>query len=179
MMKDSTILTYSGQRFDVLNPQIDKINILDIAHACANTCRYSGQGKFYSVGQHSVLIADYILKQTSYKALGLAALLHDASEAYLTDVPSPFKSALVGYKEIESKVLETVFRKFNLRYPYDPLIKTIDTRIRFDEKKWLMPDDGVLWNNENDFTPLDIKIKSWQPRKANLMFLERFLELTS
>jgi 5'-deoxynucleotidase YfbR-like HD superfamily hydrolase len=83
----SWIQTYQGGCFEPFNPHPDQIHIRDIAHALALTCRFTGHClDFYSVAQHSVMVSQIV----SHKH-ALAGLLHDASEAYLTDVASPIK----------------------------------------------------------------------------------------
>ena len=81
------VQTFSGKRFDLLNPRIEDVCIEDIAHALANICRFNGHCReFYSVGQHSVHCADIVSEP--YK---IDALLHDAGEAYYGDITRPQK----------------------------------------------------------------------------------------
>lgn len=84
------ILTYSGIQFDFSSPTVEMIDIVDIAHALSNKCRFNGHcNNFYSVAQHCVLMVDALKNES----LGVQrqALLHDAEEAYLPDVPTPIK----------------------------------------------------------------------------------------
>ena len=54
-----TVYTYSGRLVDVLNPKPGDIAPEDIAHALACTCRFNGHSRgFYSVAQHSMLVAE-------------------------------------------------------------------------------------------------------------------------
>jgi len=77
------IRTFTGKWMDVFNPTADMIDIRDIAHALACTPRFAGHlPKFYSVAQHSIMCYDMVDKEFE-----LVALLHDASEAYLLDIP--------------------------------------------------------------------------------------------
>ena len=89
-MNGTWIQTSSGGKFYYDSDDTDCINIEDIAHALSNPCRFGGHsGRFYSVAQHSVVVA-YLVE----KELMLTALLHDASEAYVVDVPRPLKRIL-------------------------------------------------------------------------------------
>src|ERR1019366_9954250 len=83
---DGAIRTYSGVRFKPLDPD-PAVGISDIAHALANQCRFGGHSSaFYSVAQHSVRVSEICAAEDA-----LWGLLHDASEAYLVDVPAPLK----------------------------------------------------------------------------------------
>lgn len=84
------IQTWSGKRFDLLEPDPDSVRIADIARALANLCRYTGHSStFYSVAQHSVLVSFHVPEH-----LALPALLHDAAEAYVNDLAKPLKDAM-------------------------------------------------------------------------------------
>src|SRR6185436_20560217 len=92
--------TASGQVIDLLNPDPRSINIGDIAHGLSHMCRFSGQTMiFYSVADHSLLAALYALRRSPQDQL--LALLHDATEAYICDMPSPVKYHCRKYKQIE------------------------------------------------------------------------------
>lgn len=109
----SEIMTYSKKMFDPLHPASELIDIGDIAHALSMLCRANGHFKtFYSVAQHSVNCA-LEAKARGYSArIQLACLLHDASEAYLSDITRPVKAELLRYKEIEAPLQETIWIKW-------------------------------------------------------------------
>ena len=167
------ILTYSGKRFYPDFPENLEADIIDIAHALSNVCRYNGHLKsFYSVAQHSVLVSRYV--RNMWPELALAALLHDASEAYLPDMPSPIKANLPDFKLLENKVHEQIFKQFKLKWPYPALIKEIDKRIRVDEMKYMQE-----WGEEIDGKEgLGILITPWGPSIAEELFLEEYATLT-
>src|SRR5690606_28894528 len=106
------IRTHSGNYIDVLNPNPDLIDINDIAHSLSMQCRFGGHTKvFYSVAQHSVECAKRVSPEFQ-----LAALLHDASEAFLLDIPSPIKHRLTNYKEIENTLMQVIAKKFSFQW---------------------------------------------------------------
>lgn len=107
------ITTYSGVHFVPTEPEQDAIHIRDIAHALSMICRGNGHVKtFFSVGQHCIYCA-LEAEARGYSARTiLACLLHDASEAYMSDVPRPFKKHLKGYKELEEQLLEVIYAKY-------------------------------------------------------------------
>ena len=109
----SEILTYTKKMFDPLYPNVEQIDIEDIAHALSMLCRANGHVKsFYSVAQHSINCALEAKARGCSRKIQLACLLHDASEAYLSDVTRPVKAALPGYKEIEAPLQDAIWNKW-------------------------------------------------------------------
>ncbi|MBR4289382.1 MAG: DUF429 domain-containing protein, partial [Oscillospiraceae bacterium] len=109
----SCIKTYTGVMFDPLNPDPDLIDIVDIAHALNMLCRANGHFRsFYSVGQHSINCMREAKERGYSEKLQLACLLHDASEAYLSDVTRPVKKELPKYLEIEKPLQDVIWAKY-------------------------------------------------------------------
>ncbi|MBQ7016934.1 MAG: phosphohydrolase [Firmicutes bacterium] len=109
----SSIKTYTGVMFDPVHPEVERIDILDIAHALSMLCRANGHFRsFYSVGQHCINCAWEAKARGYSERVQLACLLHDASEAYLSDVTRPVKRELPKYLEIEKPLQETIWRKY-------------------------------------------------------------------
>ena len=109
----SAIKTYTGIMFDPLEPNMDLIRIEDIAHALAMLCRANGHFKtFYSVGQHCINCAREAKARGYSEFVQLACLLHDASEANLSDVTRPVKAELPRYVEIEKPLQDCIWAKF-------------------------------------------------------------------
>lgn len=109
----SCIKTYTGIMFDPLRPDADLIRISDIAHALSMLCRANGHFKsFYSVGQHSINCMKEAKARGCSRRIQLACLLHDASEAYLSDVTRPVKAELPKYKEIEAPLQNLIWQKY-------------------------------------------------------------------
>lgn len=129
----NNIRTFNGKYVDVFNPDIDTIDIIDIAHALSNTCRFGGHTyQFYSVAQHSAQVASLNMVPDELK---LTALLHDATEAYMCDIPRPIKRNLQEYKKVEDKLMEYIAKKFNLVYPFPDIIKAADNyMLEFEHK---------------------------------------------
>ena len=109
----SAIMTYTKKMFDPLHPNAELIDIEDIAHALSMLCRANGHFKsFYSVAQHSINCMKEAKARGYSDRIQLACLLHDASEAYLSDVTRPVKAELPRYKEIEAPLQETIWNKW-------------------------------------------------------------------
>lgn len=167
--------TATGRKFWPMDPHADEIFIEDIAHSLSMQCRYAGHClRFYSVAEHSVLIARH-LAASHAPEVALWGLLHDASEAYLIDVPRPVKPYLTGYKMAEAKVMEVVCRRFGLA-PFDmpPEVHEADERIIADELVNLVPMD---WHARHD-KPLSVRLRYWTPEKAREEFMATFEALT-
>ena len=109
----SEIMTRSKIMFDPVRPDADKIDITDIAHALSMLCRANGHFKsFYSVAQHSINCMREARARGYSQKVQLACLLHDASEAYLSDVTRPVKAELPRYKEIEAPLQDMIWNKY-------------------------------------------------------------------
>ena len=109
----SRIMTYTKKMFDPLAPETDLIDIVDIAHALSYLCRANGHfTQFYSVCQHSINCAREAAARGYSRRVQLACLLHDASEAYLSDVTRPVKQELPQYKQIEEPLQDAIWAKW-------------------------------------------------------------------
>ncbi|MEL7586629.1 MAG: hypothetical protein AAGU19_07930 [Prolixibacteraceae bacterium] len=117
------IRTYTGLYMNVFEPKPEMINIEDIAHSLSMQCRFGGHLPiFFSVAQHSINCAALVGDERQM----LAALLHDASEAYLLDIPRPIKSRMPEYKAIEYKLMLAIADKFGFEWPMSDIVKKID-----------------------------------------------------
>lgn len=100
VIKGPTILLLSGEYFDLAEPEACAFQVSDIAHALGNICRFTGHTqRFYSVAEHSVICSHMVPPEDA-----MAALMHDAAEAFIGDVSSPLKSLLPDYKAVEQRV---------------------------------------------------------------------------
>lgn len=109
----STILTHTGRRFTPLRARKEDIAIADIAHALSLLCRANGHfPRFFSVAQHSVNCAAEAACRGYSTRVRLACLLHDASEAYISDVTRPVKAALPEYRRIEAHLQHLIYELF-------------------------------------------------------------------
>jgi hypothetical protein len=151
------IQTYSGKKMYFLDPKPEMIELVDIAHALSNICRFSGHThRFYSVLEHTMHMADAYTLYLQGKGIKsvfemrveevntlLWMLLHDGTEAYVTDVPRPIKPYLKGYKEIEDRICE----KFGMPKKAPDIVKEYDNAILMNEKNALLH-PGVEWGWE-------------------------------
>ena len=109
----SQIMTYTKKMLDPLNANPKDIDIVDIAHALSLLCRANGHfPHFYSVAQHSINCMLEAKARGYSTRVQLGCLLHDGSEAYLSDVTRPVKPHLVGYAAMEDKLQNQIFDKW-------------------------------------------------------------------
>lgn len=169
-LSPNAILTSSGIYFDPINPDPALIRIEDIAHALSNTARFNGHTHtFYSVAEHCCWVSDWV--PVEHK---LTALMHDATEAYLSDITRPVKPALVGYKEIEERLWRAIASRFNLPQKLPQCIHEADRMMLATERRDLMPEQDVPWPIIQGITPMPTIITPMLPSTAKVMFLALF-----
>ena len=136
------ITTYTGVHFVPVEPEADKIRIEDIAHALSLLCRGNGHVKhFFSVGQHCVHCAKEAVARGYSKRVCLACLLHDASEAYMSDVTRPFKKYLSEYKGFEEQLLNVIYEKYlgsTLTAEEERLVRQVDDDMLYFDMRDLL-----------------------------------------
>ena len=172
------IETHGGKEFYFLDPTEDMIDIDDIAHSLSNQCRFSGHtSRFYSVAEHSLNVALELFGEPP--VIRLQGLLHDASEAYLLDVPSPVKQYLTNYKEMEEKIMRAIFKKYGVPFPMDDMVKEADAVMLKCEARFLLPSGGKSWLHqfptlwESDGT---LACDSPERAKRNFLFWFEYLQ---
>ena len=170
--KSGWIQTYTGIAFYPFEPRPDEILIDDIAHALSMLCRFAGHcNEFYSIAEHCVHITDWLPEEAK-----LAGLLHDASEAYLVDIPKPVKVQLPDYAVIEENLGRAIAAKFGYQFPCPAKVKEADKRILIDERNSILKTPAKAWDFEPE--PLGIKIQCWSPKEAKEQFLNRYHTIT-
>ena len=170
----SWITTQSGKHFDFTNVTADSICIDDIACALSNICRFTGQVQdFYSVAQHSVHVS-YLVEPE----FALEALLHDAAEAYCSDINSQLKKLLADYQRQIAVVEKVIASKFGLPLSMSAPVKRADLIMLATERRDLDLDDGKHWpmldGIEEDTS---FMIAPLNPRQSRVLFLQRFNDL--
>lgn len=155
------IRTYVGKMIDPYNPDPEMITLVDIAHSLSNICRWNGHSmRFYSVAQHSLFVSGMMDRPEDK----LAALLHDASEAYLTDLPRPVKYRMDKYFDVEFNLMMVISRKFGFQYPLSVVVQDADDyALQFEY-------DNIVTND---------RIKTLTPHDAKHEFLRQLDMLTN
>lgn len=174
--KAGSIETFTGRRFKPIDPNPININIRDIAHSLSMNCRYNGHcSRFYSVAEHSVLMSSYLYDMGWDWETQIWALLHDASEAYLPDMPRPIKGLVNGFDEAEERIQRAIAMRFNLSWPIPEIVHVCDDGILADEARQLIRSGGEDWYLPED--SLGIEVFCWSPQTAYMKFIDRYLEL--
>lgn len=172
------IETFSGRFVDPTRLSVDDICIEDIAHHLSLLCRFGGACReFYSVAEHSCRVLLVCVERGEDIYVQRAALLHDAAEAYLGDMPGPVKLGTdMGalFSLAENHVLRTIFQKFSVAYPVPRAVKNADAHMLGIEARSLMPFKAKHWpgvpREGESFRPM-------QPAQAKELFLSYYRRL--
>jgi hypothetical protein len=155
--------SYTGKQIDIADIKPQDINIIDIARGLATKIRYSGQlRELITVARHSINLVEMLPEE--YKR---EALLHDAAEVYLGDVPAPAKMLLPEYQRFEERVDKVIREKFGLPLRLSGAVKDMDIKIRetemrgadFKEDDW----GADMSRDYEDFISMYYRL--WLPKK--------------
>jgi len=172
--EDGVIQVNSGKYISLTDPNAGDFDIHDIAHALSNTGRFGGHAdKFYSVAQHCVL-GSY---KAQYEYTAFEFMLHDASEAYLMDVPSPLKHELPAYEMLELMWEKELSRHYGVSYPFRPEIHRLDLEALATEKRDLLSNNHEDWSILDGINEWPERIHVWHPLYAKYRYLKRMKEL--
>jgi hypothetical protein len=166
----------SGKKWYVLDPQPEDVDIQDIASALSKVCRFGGHTRhFYSVAEHCVHGAKIALEDYGERRMALHFLLHDASEAYLVDLPTPIKQLMPTYKELEDITQRVIAEVFDLDFPFPTYVHEVDKRMLITEQRDLLP-DGPPYTTAVPYPKnrLDLHYDTWDPSYAERMWLRAF-----
>ena len=168
------IRTYTGRNVYPLDAHEDDIDIEDIAHALSMQCRFGGHTReFYSVAQHCVLMCERELMYNSNED-AFAILMHDAAEAYLTDLARPVKQLMPGYAEAEKVMMRVINIKYGIVIDdrKKATINQMDNAILYDESRALFPQGNPFVDRVPNVATFHID--PWPPDRAKRAFLYFF-----
>ena len=166
------ILTHTGKHFYLLEPDADMIDPRDISHALAHLCRFNGHTReFYSVAQHSCIVAELVPEEHK-----LAALLHDAPEAYLGDMTRPLKQRISTFQHFEDCVWWRVCERFGIAPELPTCIYKADLIALATERRDLMPTDPAIWDCLVGIEPIAETIRPWPAAEARLTYHQRLMD---
>jgi 5'-deoxynucleotidase YfbR-like HD superfamily hydrolase len=98
------ICTHSGRLVDPWDLQPEDVSFHDVAWALSHLVRFVGHvDRAWSVADHTLFVARILREWGLPKRVQLLGLIHDADEAYLSDLASPTKAHLPTYKAAEKR----------------------------------------------------------------------------
>lgn len=186
------MLTFSGRRFYPLEPKASDVELIDVAHGLAMTCRYGGQCKrYYSVAEHCVLVSEIVEQHArnaghhpdEVRRLAQLALMHDSAEAYIGDMIRPLKHQpeMSEFRRAEVAIELCIAEAFGLKWTPEAhqIVKRIDDRILVDEVTHLMarPEEYLETPLLRDLSPLGAEFRCLGPLAAQHEFMARWTEL--
>jgi len=166
------ILTATGKRFDLYEPDVDLIDPRDISHSLSNLCRFNGHTRdFYSVAQHCCIVADLVPEEDK-----LAALLHDSTEAFVGDMVRPLKEWMHAFQDVEHWIWECICTRFNLDLTLPASVHHADLVALATERRDLMPSDPTTWDCLFGIEPAPERIRPCSPTEARLTYHQRLMD---
>lgn len=127
----TTLTVFDGDCLDLKAPDPRHIHTIDIVRSLTRLPRFCGRRDLdWTVAQHSILVMHLVSQQrTASVPLLLAALLHDAHEAYVSDIPSPVKEIIhesgPGLRNLTDRLDRAIYTSFGL-----PACLPMEWRIR-------------------------------------------------
>jgi len=192
-MKNTLLRTYTGQQLDLSSGiKAEELVLEDIAHSLSLQCRFNGMtDRFYSVAEHCVRAALIFGEEVAKDGTGnlkprscMAMLMHDASEAYLTDVPTPVKLLLgAAYYDVERRLMGAVSRKYGFEQQwkskkFQGILERIDKQLLHSELKTMFTlPEGEEWYKEIEEAPEMMEGKwgiGWSPEVAKAAFIQYY-----
>lgn len=175
--RGSFVPTWTGLRFYPRDPRPEEVDLRDIARGLSRQCRYAGHvAGFVSVAEHCVLVSQLVPS--------LAALMHDAAEAYLTDLPRAVKRELPEYLSLEARTQRAIAARFGFEAEITPEIQAADDAVAYLESE---SQTGRPFDSTNGVTDrlqegvaarAGLQLRGLAPDAAEALFYARFTELT-
>lgn len=131
---NNVIRTFTGKFVDPFNMTISDVDLEDIAHGLSNICRFGGQTTepipvlshiYYG---YQCICTEDVLPLPSDEEI-LHWLLHDATEAYIGDIPSPIKNRLYCFQTLEESLKKMILKHFGVKSEEPYLVKLIDEKM--------------------------------------------------
>lgn len=142
----SQILTSTGKRFDLFEPDADLIDQRDIAHSLAHLCRFNGHTReFYSVAQHCCMVR-------------------------------PLKQWMHAYQDVEDCIWDRICTRFGLDRELPASVRQADLIALATERRDLMPADPAIWDCLIGIEPMAETIRPWSATEARLTYHRRLMD---
>lgn len=172
--KNPWIQTYTGKQYFYLDPKPESIDILDIARSLSMIPRFLGHlNRNYSVGQHSLYVSRMVSAEAAFWGL-----LHDATEAYLSDLPGPAKWILSKYVDLEKAAEAVIISNFEITVT-DKIrreVKEADIQMVVTENAQLRS-HKIPWGYHESIKPSTNTLATYTWEEVEQLFLERYYHL--
>lgn len=164
-MKKYDMTTATGRRFNIMNPVVDDVDLGDIVQSLSNQCRFAGHcNHFYSVAQHSVNVAHLVSDE-----LKPWALLHDAAEAYISDIPRPVRKSIPALDAIESRILFVIAGRYSLSWPIpEEVLIADDVMLAIEINE--ITNERETWHVDDRVAKI-VDLTYWDPGNAYFQFI--------
>ena len=170
---NGSITTYTGKSINLFSPHPDEVCMADIVAALPHRNRYNGQTIWpYSVCTHSCTIFDYVYQVDPAPTLNKLAwaLMHDATEAYLPDIPRPYKHAIPIFGEHEDRLMAVIAEKYHMTPECPDIVKYADKHIGRREAYELFPTPPA-W--VEDYDDIGTDVPRWDVDESRRQFHKR------
>lgn len=183
--KAGYIQTVGGRKVHIPNTDPDSIHHEDFSWALSNAARFAGHlSKPMSVAEHSVNVSRFAgllalengRSEAEIALVALQGLLHDATEAYLCDIPTPFKVMIPGYAEMEHALWEVIANKYGVPVQMYPEVKSADKVMLMSERDQYrdVTDD---WGDLELIARVELNPEPATQSEAHATFLAEFFNL--
>lgn len=171
--------TYSGGSFNVLDPRPSDVRLIDIAHSLAHICRYTGHtSQLWSVAAHCLEVSDRLGRLGCTFTEQLQGLVHDASEAYLVDLPRPLKQNVwPEYRAIEARVEAAICVALDVPRPFSSIVHTVDDIMVYAEVANFFPPNTFMWERYG-IKKERHNLRAYSPAETAQRYIETFEELS-
>ena len=168
----TALTTYLGKQYSLTTPVADDIDPRDIAHSLAHLCRFNGHTKtFYSVAQHSCLVADLVPPEHR-----LSALLHNAAEAYIGHMIEPLKQCVMFYRDLERLHWARICKRFDIDPQLPESVRNADRIVTATERRDLVKNAGPACNSTTHSAPMAQTIQPWRIQKARDIYFQQLMD---
>lgn len=135
----SCVPTFTGKRFDILNPRAEDVCLQDIIVSLSRQNRFNGHTIVeYTVADHSLLVSKKCEDDGGSREVVACGLMHDAAETYIGDIVRPVRAQFPAIEDIEMGILEVVFAKYGLPWPIPIQVLEVDERMLMTERRDLV-----------------------------------------
>lgn len=169
---------HSGACVDLMAPDFGPVSLTDLATSLSRLPRFIGATRgprIYSVAQHSILVMEILHRRMHSTPILRGALLHDAHEAAMGDIPTPVKIALgrANVQELEARLQSAIAARFGV--PIGAIqhwaVRQADQIALLTERRDLLAPSAWPWPELPEEALEDEIIQPWPESLAHVRWL--------